>query len=86
MQQRLSAVREFAKSTCLSLSRQQAKIEIKYVGSPDQLKSSLAGADLDLGGGDPEWRLSPSAANSVGPAMSGTHSNRNDEPARGQPP
>ena len=86
MQQRLAAVPEIHKVDLLSLSRQRAKIEIKYVGSPDQLKSSLAGADLDLGGGDPEWRLSPSAANSVGPAMSGTHSNRNDEPARGQPP
>lgn len=86
MQQRLAAVPEIHKVDLLSLSRQQAKIEIKYVGSPDQLKSSLAEADLDLGGGDPEWRLSPSAANSVGPAMSGTHSNRNDEPARGQPP
>ena len=89
MQQRLAAVPGIHKVDLLSLSRQQAKIEIKYVGSPDQLKSSLAGADLDLGGGDPEWRLSPSAAagaNSVGPAMSGTHSNRNDEPTRGQPP
>ncbi len=86
MQQRLAAVPEIHKVDLLSLSRQQAKIEIKYVGSPDQLKSSLAGADLDLGGGDPEWRLSPSAANSIGPATSGTHSNRNDEPARGQPP
>jgi hypothetical protein len=89
MQQRLAAVPGIHKVDLLSLSRQQAKIEIKYVGSPDQLKSSLAEADLDLGGGDPEWRLSPSAAagaNSVGPAMSGTHSNRNDEPTRGQPP
>lgn len=86
MQQRLAAVPEIHKVDLLSLSRQQAKIEIKYVGSLGQLKSSLAEADLDLGGGDPEWRLSPSAANSVGPAMSGTHSNRNDEPARGQPP
>ncbi len=60
MQQRLAAVPEIHKVDLLSLSRQQAKIEIKYVGSPDQLKSSLAGADLDLGGGDPEWRLSPS--------------------------
>jgi Uncharacterized protein conserved in bacteria (DUF2066) len=89
MQQRLAGVPGIHKVALLSLSRQQAKIEIKYIGSPDQLKSSLAGADLDLEGGDPEWRLSPSAAvgaNSVGPTMSGTHSNRNDEPARGQPP
>jgi Uncharacterized protein conserved in bacteria (DUF2066) len=62
MQQRLAAVPGIHKVDLLSLSRQQAKIAIKYVGSPDQLKSSLAGADLDLGGGDPEWRLSPAAA------------------------
>jgi Uncharacterized protein conserved in bacteria (DUF2066) len=62
MQQRLAAVPAIHKVDLLSLSRQQAKIEIKYVGNPDQLKSSLAEADLDLGGGDPEWRLSPLAA------------------------
>jgi Uncharacterized protein conserved in bacteria (DUF2066) len=62
MQQRLAAVPGIHKVDLLSLSRQRAKIEIKYVGSPDQLKSSLAEANLDLGGGDPEWRLSPSAA------------------------
>ncbi|MGA8382625.1 MAG: DUF2066 domain-containing protein [Stellaceae bacterium] len=62
MQQRLAAVPAIRKIDLLSLSRQRAKIEIKYVGSPDQLKSSLAEADLDLDGGDPEWRLSPSDA------------------------
>ncbi len=62
MQQRLAAVSAIRKIDLLSLSRQQAKIEIKYVGSPDQLKSSLAEADLNLDGGDPDWRLSPSDA------------------------
>ena len=62
MQQRLAAVPAIRKIDLLSLSRQRAKIEIKYVGSPDQLKSRLAEADLDLDGGDPEWRLSPSDA------------------------
>jgi len=62
MRQRLAAVPGIHKVDLLSLSRQQAKIEIKYTGSPDQLKSSLAEADLDLGGADPEWRLSPAAA------------------------
>jgi Uncharacterized protein conserved in bacteria (DUF2066) len=62
MRQRLVAVPGIHKVDLLSLSRQQAKIEIKYTGSPDQLKSSLAEADLDLGGADPEWRLSPTAA------------------------
>ena len=59
MRQRLAAVPAIRKIDLLSLSRQQAKIEIKYVGNPDQLKSSLAEADLDLDGADPDWRLVP---------------------------
>jgi hypothetical protein len=39
-----------------SLSRQEARINIQYVGNLDQLKSSFATIDLDLQGGDP-WRL-----------------------------
>jgi hypothetical protein len=62
LQQRLAAVPAIRKIDLLSLSRQQAKIEIMYIGSPDQLKSSLAEANLGLEGGDPEWRISPSAA------------------------
>ncbi len=62
LQQRLAAVPAIRKIDLLSLSRQQAKIEIRYIGSPDQLKSSLAEADLGLAGGDPEWRISPSGA------------------------
>lgn len=62
LEQRLSTVQGIRKIDLLSLSRQQAKIEIKYIGSPDQLKSSLAAANLDLEGGDPEWRISPLAA------------------------
>jgi hypothetical protein len=46
----------------LSLTRQQAKVEIKYVGNTDQLKSNLSQADLDLEGGDPDWRLVPADA------------------------
>ena len=42
-----------AKVDLLSLSRQEAKIEVKYVGSQDQLKSGLAEVSLDLAGGDP---------------------------------
>jgi hypothetical protein len=62
MRQRLAAVPAIRRIDLLSLSRQQAKIEISYVGSPDQLKSSLAEADLDLGGADPDWRLQPASA------------------------
>lgn len=60
---RLSAIASVRKVDLLSLSRDRAQVAITYVGTPDQLKSSLAGADLDLGGGDPIWRLRPLAGN-----------------------
>jgi hypothetical protein len=62
IRQRLAAVPVIHKIDLLSLSRQQAKIEIKYVGNPDELKSSLAEADIDLDGADPDWRLRPAGA------------------------
>jgi hypothetical protein len=62
LRQRLAAVPAIRRVDLLSLSRQQARIEIRYIGSPDQLKSSLAEADLDLDGGDPNWRLLPAGA------------------------
>jgi hypothetical protein len=40
-----------------SLSRQEATVDIQYVGTLDQLKSSLALIHLDLEGSDPAWRL-----------------------------
>jgi Uncharacterized protein conserved in bacteria (DUF2066) len=43
----------------LSLSRREAKVTIRFAGKPEQLKASLAQAQLDLGGTDPEWRLTP---------------------------
>jgi len=62
---RLASVSAIRKIDLLSLSRQEAKIEVKYVGSQDQLKSSLAEVSLDLGGGDPVWRIQPSGATSA---------------------
>ena len=62
---RLASVSAIRKIDLLSLSRQEARIEVKYVGTPDQLKSSLAEVNLDLGGGDPIWRIQPSGAASV---------------------
>jgi hypothetical protein len=61
---RLTGVTMIRKIDLLSLSRQEAKIEVKYVGSQDQLKSSLAEVSLDLGGGDPVWRIQPAGATS----------------------
>jgi hypothetical protein len=62
---RLASVSAIRKIDLLSLSRQEARIEVKYLGTPDQLKSSLAEVNLDLGGGDPIWRIQPSGAASV---------------------
>jgi uncharacterized protein DUF2066 len=62
LRSRLASVSAIRKIDLLSLSRQEAKIEVKYVGSQDQLKSSLAEVSLDLGGGDPLWRIQPSGA------------------------
>ena len=64
LRRRLTAVPGIRKVDLLSLSRQQARVEIEYVGSPDTLKSSLAQADLALAGADPDWRLVPAAAGS----------------------
>jgi Uncharacterized protein conserved in bacteria (DUF2066) len=62
---RLASVSLIRKIDLLSLSRQEAKIEVKYVGSQDQLKSSLAEVNLDLGGGDPVWRIQSAGAASA---------------------
>jgi hypothetical protein len=55
---RLASVPSIRKVDLLSLSRQEARIEVKYVGNQDELKSSLAEVDLELGG-DPLWRIQP---------------------------
>jgi hypothetical protein len=54
---RLASVPAIRKVDLLSLNRHEAKIQLKYVGGTDQLRSSLAGVDLGLDGADPEWRL-----------------------------
>jgi hypothetical protein len=62
---RLASVPTVRKVDLLSLTRQEARIQLRYVGSPDQLRSSLAEVDLDLGGGDPVWRLQRSGPPSL---------------------
>jgi hypothetical protein len=62
---RLASVSSIRKIDLLSLSRQEARIEVRYVGSQDQLKSSLAEVNLDLAGGDPIWRIQSSSAASA---------------------
>jgi hypothetical protein len=62
---RLASVPTVRKVDLLSLTRQEARIQLRYVGSSDQLRSSLAEVDLDLGGGDPVWHLQRSAPSSL---------------------
>ena len=62
---RLASITSIHKVDLLSLNRQEARIEVKYVGSQDQLKSSLSEVGLDLSGGDPVWRIQPSGATSA---------------------
>src|SRR5262249_15559956 len=57
--ERLAGVAAIRKITLIALSRQEATIEIGYAGSIDQLKTSLAAISLDLGRGEPLWRLAP---------------------------
>ena len=61
VRERLASVASIRKVDLLSLSRQEARLEIKYVGGQDQLKSSLAEVNLDLGGDGPVWRIQPPA-------------------------
>jgi hypothetical protein len=65
LRERLASVASIRKVDLLSLSRQEAKIQLRYVGTPEQLRSSLAEVNLELAGGDPGWRIQPSSL--VGP-------------------
>jgi hypothetical protein len=57
LRDRLSGLAPVRKIDLKSLSRQEATVEIQYVGTLDQLKTNLASVKLDLQGGDPTWRL-----------------------------
>ncbi len=60
LRDRVAAVPAVRKIEVRSLSRQEAMIEIQYVGGLDQLKASLAEIKLGLEGGDPTWRIARS--------------------------
>ena len=57
LRDRLGTIPSVRKVDVKALSRQEATIEIQYVGGLDQLKANLGAAKLDLQGGDPTWRL-----------------------------
>jgi hypothetical protein len=64
--QRIAAVPAVKKLVLATLSRQEATIEIDYLGNIGQLKAALAGIGLDLVHGDPQgastWRLARTGA------------------------
>ena len=63
--QLLAGVPVVRKVSLMALSRQEATIEIGYVGTIDQLKANLAGIGLDLMPGDPVWRLARTGSDRV---------------------
>jgi hypothetical protein len=60
LRRRLTAVPGIHAVDLVSLNRHQVKIVIKFSGNSDQLKSTLAEANLNLEGSDPDWQLVPS--------------------------
>jgi hypothetical protein len=65
VRRRLASLATVRRVELLSLTRREAKIEIHYLGNPDSLKLSLAGANLELAGGKPLWQLRRSSAASM---------------------
>jgi hypothetical protein len=58
---RLDRVPQIKKLALVALSRQQATVEINFVGGLDLLKAGLSQINLELLGSAPLWRLAPSA-------------------------
>lgn len=54
---RLTGIPAVRASRLVSLGRDGARVEIRYVGDPGQLRLALAQRDLDLEGGEPDWVL-----------------------------
>lgn len=57
VRQRLAATTAVRSSQLLSLDRHNARVELHFVGSPDQLRVGLAQNNLNLSGSDPDWVL-----------------------------
>jgi hypothetical protein len=60
---RLAEIAAVRRSDLVSLSRQEAHLELHYVGDPAQLRLALAQRDLVLAEGTPYWTLQRRGAN-----------------------
>lgn len=58
VRERLGSVSGIERTRLLSLSKDAARVEIGYVGNPEQLQVVLAQRDLTLVRGDTDWTLS----------------------------
>jgi hypothetical protein len=54
---RLAGVAAIRQTEILAMSRRQVRLELHFVGDPQQLRLALAQRDLALTQGDPEWTL-----------------------------
>jgi len=54
---RLAGVAAVRASRLVSLDREGARVELRYVGDPQQLRLALQQRDLELDGNDPDWIL-----------------------------
>jgi hypothetical protein len=59
VRQQIGAVAIIQRTELLSLDKHGARVTLHFVGDPQQLKLALAQHNLDLGGADPEWVLTP---------------------------
>lgn len=59
---RLAGIPAVRGSRLVSLDRQGAKVELRYVGDEQQLRLALGQRDLELSGNDPDWILQRRAA------------------------
>jgi hypothetical protein len=59
VRERLDGIPAIQRADLLGLNRAEARIELRYVGDPAQLKLALAQRDLVLAEGAPNWTLRP---------------------------
>jgi hypothetical protein len=65
---RLAGIPAVRSSRLVSLDREEARVEIHYVGDASQLRTALAQRDLELSGDDPDWVLQRHSTAAAEPA------------------